>query len=563
MATYHCSIKKGKTGVGKNHCDYITREGKYSLGEKKEELVYKECGNLPEWAESANDFFDQADLYERANGNVYYEFEIALPNELTKEQNIKMVQDFVNEHIGKNKIYCFAIHDKKAALDDFQNQPHAHIMFSERVADSEKPVYLYFKRYNKKCPERGGHRKDDRFTASTEIGKKNILKIRESWEKYLNSAYEKNNLDITVSAKSLKDQKDIALLKGDRITYEELDRPAQLHLGPKITFQTKREQKENKKQGKPFFDCLSEKACLTFIAREIAKTKQEIADCKREISKAEQLKNNYIQYANERKKEVDNKVYNVYGHEFLKCILEAKTTLRNDIKLNNETIKATQKMILSYDRIKLISESVYTKGMSKKLNSEKRKLANQREKFEQAFTDFSKMPLPKMFDSSYKKQYNDTKEKLDRWQTELLVKEKLVNTKLEFLFQKLGTKEAQEQLKKIQKVLLEKNEIRDLKITELKRINVELKIAGREFIKIQNELFKQGITIYPSNKKFKIYQSSYKAIKSKESSNITQPIIKDLQTAVYNAKEGRTQGGFSANIKENNDDKKYDNDYDR
>ena len=79
MATYHCSIKNGKTGNGKAHCNYILRVGSYANGTKKEELVYSQFGNLPSWAASPSDFFDKADLYERKNGNVYTEFEIALP----------------------------------------------------------------------------------------------------------------------------------------------------------------------------------------------------------------------------------------------------------------------------------------------------------------------------------------------------------------------------------------------------------------------------------------------------------------------------------------------------
>lgn len=65
MATYHCSIKNGKTGNGKAHCDYILRVGSYANGTKKEELVYSQLGNLPSWAASPSDFFDRADLYER------------------------------------------------------------------------------------------------------------------------------------------------------------------------------------------------------------------------------------------------------------------------------------------------------------------------------------------------------------------------------------------------------------------------------------------------------------------------------------------------------------------
>lgn len=100
MATYHCSIKNGKTGNAKRHCEYILREGSYANGPKKEELVYKQFGNLPDWSAKPTDFFAAADLYERKNGNAYKEFEIALPAELSLEENIKLVQCFVEKMLA-------------------------------------------------------------------------------------------------------------------------------------------------------------------------------------------------------------------------------------------------------------------------------------------------------------------------------------------------------------------------------------------------------------------------------------------------------------------------------
>lgn len=46
MATYHLSLKNGKTGTAKQHADYILREGRFSSGRRAEELVYKNA-NLP------------------------------------------------------------------------------------------------------------------------------------------------------------------------------------------------------------------------------------------------------------------------------------------------------------------------------------------------------------------------------------------------------------------------------------------------------------------------------------------------------------------------------------
>lgn len=82
MATFHFQIKHGKVNTGAAHAEYILRQGRYSIGARAEELV-RTGENLPAWASCAAKFFDKADIYERRNGRVYTEFEVALPNELT------------------------------------------------------------------------------------------------------------------------------------------------------------------------------------------------------------------------------------------------------------------------------------------------------------------------------------------------------------------------------------------------------------------------------------------------------------------------------------------------
>ena len=202
MATYHCKLNKGKGTYGLQHANYILREGRYSAEQSgREDLIYKESGNLPEWASSPQEFWKAAGLYERVNAVKYYELEIALPNELSNEKNIKIVQDYVKKVVG-DKPYTFAIHDKPAALNEEIRQPHAHIMFSERVAEKgiEYTKEQFFKRYNPRHPERGGAKKDNRFIVyGTEI----IYQIRKDLENIINENYEKNGYDVRVSSATL------------------------------------------------------------------------------------------------------------------------------------------------------------------------------------------------------------------------------------------------------------------------------------------------------------------------------------------------------------------------
>ena len=215
MAIYHFYLKNGKNGNGKLHCDYINREGRYGSAKMKEELVHKECGNLPFWAQSASEFFDNADVYERSNGNSYSEFEVGLQEEFTLEENIELIKKLINEHIGSQKVWAFAVHEKMATLEENQRQPHAHIMFSERIITDESKYVkfpsIFFRRYNPQNPELGGYEKDNRFSKNKHISSENLSKVREFWQDINNEALSKKGLDVRISCKTLEYQKEEAL----------------------------------------------------------------------------------------------------------------------------------------------------------------------------------------------------------------------------------------------------------------------------------------------------------------------------------------------------------------
>jgi len=147
MASYHCTVKVGGKGKAVAHGAYISREGKYSGRNRYEDLEATGYGNMPKWAEhNPQHFCNAADEYERANGATYREIEVALPRELTAEQRRELVEDFIKQEIGENHAYQWAIHTPKAALEKGE-QPHAHIMYSERTIDGiERDPDQYFKR---------------------------------------------------------------------------------------------------------------------------------------------------------------------------------------------------------------------------------------------------------------------------------------------------------------------------------------------------------------------------------------------------------------------------------
>ena len=205
MASYHLSVKVGAKGKALPHASYIAREGDYKTrqGEKLETTAH---GNMPEWAQKNPSLFWQcADQYERKNGSTYREIEIALPRELSPEQRKDLVKNFVEQELGNKHAYTWAIHTPKASIEGGE-QPHAHIMFSERIQDGiNRSPDQFFKRYNSKNPDRGGCQKSN--TAKTaEQRRIELTELRERFANLQNAYLEKYGHESRVDHRSLADQ---------------------------------------------------------------------------------------------------------------------------------------------------------------------------------------------------------------------------------------------------------------------------------------------------------------------------------------------------------------------
>jgi hypothetical protein len=203
MASFHHRIKSGKKGTARAHASYIDRHGKFS--NRGEDLVHAEHGNLPEWAENnPNLFWKIADKYERKNGAVYREHEIALPNELTEEQLIVLTKRIVSALIG-NKPYQYAIHAPDGSLGSIPN-PHVHLMYSDRLPDGiKREPEKMFSRFNSKQPENGGCKKDSGGMTRQEL-RKNVIAMRKTIADLQNQALTEYGHDARVDHRSLREQ---------------------------------------------------------------------------------------------------------------------------------------------------------------------------------------------------------------------------------------------------------------------------------------------------------------------------------------------------------------------
>lgn len=193
MAIGRISIKTGSKGKGWSHANYILRQDKYKThSAKSEKLEHTSHGNMPQWANDDPSFFwKMADEHERKNGSVYREHILTLPRELSPEQRLELVQDWIKQEIGDKHPYTFAIHNPLAL--DGKEQPHCHLMFCERELDGiERGADTFFKRYNSKDPTKGGAKKAN--TGLDRDTRKQLLKEqRERWGSVVNKHLEKAN----------------------------------------------------------------------------------------------------------------------------------------------------------------------------------------------------------------------------------------------------------------------------------------------------------------------------------------------------------------------------------
>lgn len=201
MATYHVSMSVGNGGKAAAHFKYIERTGKYRRNDK----LYSESGHLPSWASSPRDFWERTGLHDRRS---YREIEFALPNELSREEQKKIVDDFIKDYLP-DKAYTYAIHEPRSRLSEEKN-PHVHIMFSERIIDDRTRNMTeeeFFKRYgiSRMGNEYGGAIKDRQWAGKG--NKAELCRLREDIADRINEAYERNGLPCRVSAKSLEEQK--------------------------------------------------------------------------------------------------------------------------------------------------------------------------------------------------------------------------------------------------------------------------------------------------------------------------------------------------------------------
>ena len=222
MAIGLIKFRSGKKGKGVPHYNYAMHEKNYlSKDTDQDKAVFKKSGNMPNWAKDDPRLFWQAgDKYERDNGTSYREHILPLARELTLEQQIKKVDDWIDKKIGDKHPYSYAIHYKLGK--DGQLQPHAHLFWSERILDGiERTPEQFFRRYNKKNPSKGGCQK-----ASLGMNKYQLKKfgqtLSKEWRQHVNKHLEINGIDTRIDELSNREK---GLAPKQAISYIDMQNP--------------------------------------------------------------------------------------------------------------------------------------------------------------------------------------------------------------------------------------------------------------------------------------------------------------------------------------------------
>ena len=93
----------------------------------RDPAIYTESDHMPAWAkDDPHEYWDAADLFERANGRLYVAADFALPRDLDPDDQFELAHAFAEELTADGHLpYTLAIH---AGRDDAgrEHNPHAH-----------------------------------------------------------------------------------------------------------------------------------------------------------------------------------------------------------------------------------------------------------------------------------------------------------------------------------------------------------------------------------------------------------------------------------------------------
>ena len=336
MAIYHFSAQvisrgKGQSAIasaayrsGERLQDERTGETKYYKRHVQPETMILSPPHAPEWVQDRERLWNEVEASEtRVNSRLAREINIALPRELSKEQQAELIRDYAQtQFVDQGMIADIAIH-----RDDPEN-PHAHIMLTTREISEEG------------------------FTVKNrDWNKKELLEQwREQWAEHANKALEREGIQDRIShlsheARGLEQlptvhlghvahemeqrgaETDRGTINRERQEYNRLVVDLQKYREEKQAIEEEMARKQAEKQKEEAFNTPEERVILKEAAK-ILKAEpslQRIDERREQLDKWENRVNNnsqYIRWKDEKLKEAADHYSSI--HTFEKQIQEAQ-----------------------------------------------------------------------------------------------------------------------------------------------------------------------------------------------------------------------------------------------
>lgn len=222
--TFHFSISMISRGKSKSavasaayiSCEKLTNEwdGVTHDYHNKKGLLHSEIflpENIPIRLKDRATLWNSVELNEKAsNAQLARNFIIALPKELSFEENKRLITDFIQENfVSKGMIVDLAIHDES---NEGNNNIHAHIMTTLRPINEKGQWQAKSKKeyilddYGNKILNKNGKPKTRKVELTDWNDRGNAEKWRESFAQICNQYLEKNNLEKRVDHRSFERQ---------------------------------------------------------------------------------------------------------------------------------------------------------------------------------------------------------------------------------------------------------------------------------------------------------------------------------------------------------------------
>ena len=227
MALYHFSVRNVSRGKGQ----MVVASAAYISGQRIFDSYYNKIHDytsksgvifteiltpeyVPERLTDRETLWNEVEHVERNNkAQLAYSFDIALQNELTLEENIRLAKEFCQEQfVARGMIVDLAVHEGKAENEEEPDNPHFHVLVPIRPF-TEEGIWGNKQRREYILDEDGNRVKDakgkDMFNAVSTTGWNDpelLKEWRRAWTEKVNGKFRECHMASRIDHRSYKEQ---------------------------------------------------------------------------------------------------------------------------------------------------------------------------------------------------------------------------------------------------------------------------------------------------------------------------------------------------------------------